>query len=94
MFKKKKIRRLSLIAQSLITDLHSTHPSDDTFDQLGILDGHSTVADFLDHNEWGLALEHVLYMVHESNIDFPSEDLSVLNSLAEKLGVRNCYDNQ
>jgi len=91
---KKKIERFSLIAQSLITEQHSANPNDETFDQVGILDGHLTVSDFLDHNEWGLALEHVLYMVHESNINYPGEELTAFHSLAERLGVRNGYDSQ
>ena len=80
-----------MIAQSLITDLHNVDPKDETFDQLGILDGHSMITDFLDHNELGLALEHVLYMVHESNIVFPSDKLKALHSLAERLGVHTSY---
>jgi len=91
MSKNKKIRSFSLIAQSLITDLHNANPRDETFDQLGILDGHSQVSDFLDHNEWGLALEHVLYMIYESNIVFPSDELKALHSLAERLGVHTSY---
>jgi hypothetical protein len=91
MFTSKKIRSFSLTAQSLITDLHNVNPRDETFNQLGILDGHSKVTDFLDHNERGLALEHVLYMVHESNIIFPGDELKALHSLAERLGVHTSY---
>ena len=91
LLKKKRIRHFSLLAHSLITELHAADPNDETFDQLGILDGHSQVVDFLEHDEWGLAIEHVLYMVHESNIDFPDHELKALHALAERLGVRHSY---
>ena len=91
MFKKRKIRCFSLIAHSLITELHAANPNDETFGQLGILDGHSIVDGHLEHGEWGLAIEHVLYMVHESNIDFPGDELVALHALAERLGVLHSY---
>jgi hypothetical protein len=91
MFKKKKIRHFSLLAHSLITELYASNPNDETFDQLGILDGHSIVASYLEHDEWGLAIEHVLYMVHESNIDFPDAEVKALHALAERVGIRNSY---
>ena len=91
MFRKRKIRHFSLIADSLIRELHATNPNDETFDQLGILDGHSHVEKYLEHGEWGLAIEHVLYMVHESNIDFPDDELTALHALAERLGILHSY---
>jgi hypothetical protein len=88
------IRTHCATAQSLIAELRRVNPEDETFDQLGILDGHTIVAEFLDHGEFGVAIEHVLYMVHESNISFPAEELNALHALAEELGIRNNYQVQ
>lgn len=91
MFESEKIRSFSLTAQSLITDLHSANPNDEIFDQIGILDGHATVTNFLDHNEFGLALEHVLYMIYESNIAFPDNELKALHFMADQIGIYTSY---
>ena len=91
MSKKKKIRHFSLIAHALIAEMHAANPNDETFDQVGLLDGDSIVADYLEHGEWGLAIEHVLYMVHESNIDFPDDELAALHALAKRFFVPNSY---
>ncbi len=85
------IRSFTETAQLLIAELRRVKPEDETFDQVGILDGHTIVAEFLDHGEFGVAIEHVLYMIHESNISFPAEELNALHALAKQLGARNDY---
>ena len=65
-----------------------------TFEQVGILDGHEMIRDFVDRNEWGLALEHLLYIIHESAIVFPADDLENLYSIASRNGIRNPYEKR
>lgn len=38
-------------------------PPDSNLDQAGLHDGGETVVDYLDHNEAGIAFEHLLYMI-------------------------------
>ncbi len=87
-------RALAETAHSLISELYRSNPQDETFEQVGMLDGQSIVIDYLDHGELRLALEHLLYIVHESNIGFPAEDMKALHSMVRELGVRNFYDTQ
>mgnify|MGYP001825399768 CR=1 FL=1 len=89
-----RIRAFTETAQSLISELHRANPNDETFDQVGILDAKTIVTDYLDYGEPELALKHLLYIVHESNIDFPASDLNELHSIVKQLGVRNFYDTQ
>ena len=37
-------------------------------DQYGLRDGGEIVRDYMANNEWGLALEHLCYMVNETNL--------------------------
>ena len=90
-FKKKKIRHFSSIEHSLITEMHAANPNDESFDQLGILGDDSITASFLEHGEWGLAIEHLLYIVHESNLVIPDDELTELHALAERRSIRSSY---
>jgi hypothetical protein len=53
MFKYSRQRKLVLesseLAQSLISKLHSSDPSNKSFEQTGLLDGGGIVQEFLDH---------------------------------------------
>lgn len=82
------------IAAALILELHARQPEHPTFDQVGLLDGASIVADFVVHGELGCALHHVLYMIHESAIDFPKERVERLHYLAREVGERNHYSRE
>jgi len=78
-------------AQGLINDLHQADPANATFEQTGILDGREIIQDYVEHNEWGVAFEHLLYMIHESEIAFPSEELDELHAIASRNGIENPY---
>jgi hypothetical protein len=82
------------IAAKLILELHARQPEHPTFDQVGLLDGASIVANFVTYGELGCALHHVLYMVHESAIDFPKERVDRLHRLATQIGERNHYSKE
>jgi len=86
-----EIERLSKLAQKLIDQLQSSDSNNETFEQSGILNGQEIVIDYIKHGELGLSLEHLLYMIHESCITFPLNELGKLHSLANELGVRNNY---
>lgn len=79
-------------AQGLIEELYRTDPLNPTFDQTGILYGREIITDYLDHNEWGVAFEHLLYMIHESGIAFPENELQELHSSAKLNGLHNGYE--
>lgn len=72
-------------AQGLINDLHQADPANATFKQTGILDGREIIQDYIEHNEWGVALEHLLYMIHESEITFAADELYELHSIASRM---------
>ena len=75
-------------AQKLIDELHLRDPGNETFEQVGFLDGREIVKEYIDHNEWGMGLEHLLYMIHESEIEFPDAVLLDLHQLADQVGIR------
>lgn len=82
---------LSRIAQSLIDQLYSQNPNDETFEQSGIACGEETVKGYIYHNEPNVALEHLLYIIYESNISFPTDKLKVLHEIVEEYGVITRY---
>ena len=77
--------------QSLIRELHERDPNNETFSQVGILNGGETVAEYLIHNEFGVALDHLLYMIHESDIRYDLGRVKELHALAIQLDITNHY---
>jgi len=55
-------------------------------DQAGLRDGAKIVADYINHNELGLAFEHLLYMVIEPEIAVPRDQLVDLETVGRSLG--------
>lgn len=84
-----KLLEVTEKAKGLIEELHRTDPLNPTFDQVGILDGRENITEYLEHNEWGVAFEHLLYMIHESGIAFPENELLELHSIAKLNGPHN-----
>lgn len=89
-----EIRELCSAAQKLINTLYSYDPDNETFEQIGILNGKEIVLDYLEHGEVILALEHIFYMVYESEINYPKNQLDRLNSIAFEFGAKNNYEQK
>jgi len=88
-----EIKNCCDIAQGLSNKLHSDDPQNDTFEQSGMLNGTDIINDFIASGESGCAVEHLLYMIHESDIYFPSDRMEMLNSIVVEFGIKNHYAN-
>lgn len=77
--------------QRPINQLHDREPNNITFEQEGILNGSLIVQEYLDEGECGLAVEHLLYMVYESEIFYPNEIIEELTDLANKYEIKSSY---
>jgi len=78
-------------ARELIIELYSKDPENESFDQAGIFNGYEIATDYIKHGELAIAVKHLLYMIYESEIQFPKEKLVLLHSIAEKLSINNSY---
>jgi len=85
------VRLLTLTTQRLLDNLYRRNSSDETFEQNGIINGQDIIEGYLKNNEIGLAVEHLLYMVHESNITLSTTETNTLNDVLLKLGIDNVY---
>lgn len=56
-------------------------------DQAGLTDGVGIVEDYLEHNEAGVALEHLIYMVHEPPLSISVETFQLIERAARGLGI-------
>ncbi len=77
--------------QNRINELHLKQPNHETFEQEGLLNGSQIVQEYLDYNEYGIAIEHLLYMFYESEIDKPIEISEQINKLTLKYKIKNSY---
>lgn len=78
------------IAQIMIDRLKNTDPNHSTFDQAGIENGSEVVTEYLGL-EFDLAVEHLLYMIHEADISYPRDRMLRLHELAREKGIENAY---
>lgn len=62
-------------------------PPGSNLDQTGLIDGDVIVAEYLDHNEVGLALDHLFYMVKEPPLLISVTALGLLASAAGEIDV-------
>lgn len=53
-----------------------------SLDQLGLKDGKEIIIDYLDHNEFGLALEHLVYMIEETEISLPQSTVANIREVS------------
>jgi hypothetical protein len=90
----REIQRCTELAHRQIHELHHMDPNNKMFSQVGLLDGRDTVFNYLSHNELGVALEHLLYMIHESDIAFDMKQVIRLHKIAELFHVRNHYTRE
>jgi hypothetical protein len=75
------ISRLVSEIQDSIDDLYLKEPNNPTFEQEGFINGSNIVKEYIDQGEYGVAIEHLIYMVYESDISYPTEILEKLQSL-------------
>ncbi len=88
---KDAISKLSGEVQNLIDILHSNESNNITFEQTGFIDGSTIVKEYVDEGEYELAVEHLLYMVYESDISYTDQILKQLNQLASTFNIKNNY---
>lgn len=60
-------------------------PDDHALAQAGLEDGAEIVLDYVDHNEAGVAFEHLLYMINEPPLVVSNECMNVLARIAKTL---------
>lgn len=61
--------------------------SGSALDQAGLKDGKEIVEDYLSHGEAGIALEHIVYMIAETEINISPETKRKIIYCAQKFGV-------
>ena len=74
-----------------LQELHARHPNDATFEQVSILEGHKEVMSELQVGELVCAIDHLLYMIHESTLSYPVADVRALHAILARLQWPNAY---
>ncbi|MDQ2799979.1 MAG: MafI family immunity protein [Armatimonadota bacterium] len=76
----------ALMAQRFAQVGGTPEPGSD-LDQCGLKDGAEIVRDYMAHNEWGLALEHLCYMVEETGLPISAKTYASLKAAAQTMLV-------
>lgn len=62
-------------------------PDDHALAQAGLENGGEIVLDYVDHNEGGIAFEHMLYMINEPPLVVSEECVKILARIAKTLAM-------
>ncbi|MGE8099522.1 DUF3630 family protein [Pseudomonas fluorescens] len=76
-----EVSQLMLMAYTNAGTIDANHP----LAQAGLEQGASIVLDYLEHNEAGIAFEHLLYMINEPPLNISPECRTTLNRIAKTL---------
>lgn len=60
-------------------------PEDHALAQAGLENGGEIVLDYVDHNEAGIAFDHLLYMINEPSLVVSEECIKILAQIAKSL---------
>jgi hypothetical protein len=88
----REIESIAAAVQRAIDDLYaqaSVIDLDSPLAQAGLKNGLGIVQDYLAHNERGLALEQLLYMIAEAGVPVRQGDWNRLDRLARPMGLAN-----
>ena len=56
-----------------------------------MLNGSQIIQEYLNEGEYGLTIQHLLYMVYESDIVYPNEIIEGIKALTSKYQLKNPY---
>lgn len=76
----------SLMAQRFAQVGGAPEPGSD-LDQCGLKNGAEIVRDYMASNEWGLALEHLCYMVEETALPISAKTHSAIVAAAQSMQI-------
>ncbi|QNR25154.1 MafI family immunity protein [Croceimicrobium hydrocarbonivorans] len=74
-------------SERLISLINKNEALKTQIDSAGIIEGPRIIKEFIEHNEPGLACEHLIYMISESGIYLREEEIDEISQLAKKFGL-------
>ncbi len=87
----KSLQDIAIEVQRLIdiefANCNNNPPTGSVLDQIGLKDGKEIVLDYLNHREIGLALEHLMYMIKETDLPISAEIAQKLKSTALEMNM-------
>jgi len=88
---KDKIESIGKNVQSLIDSefqkVNNEPEEDSPLNQAGMRDGFEIINEYNSEGEFGLAFEHILYMIHETGIEIDEALSELITELGEKMNI-------
>src|SRR5687768_9815672 len=75
------------LMQAAFVKVGGVAPAGSALDQAGLSDGRVVVLDYLAHGEPGLALEHLIYMVHEPDLPISRRTYACIEYAGTAMGM-------
>ncbi len=92
---KDKIESIGKNVQSLIDSefqkVNNKPKEDSPLNQAGMQDGFKIINEYNSEGEFGLAFEHILYMIYETGIEIDEASLELITELGKKMNISIDY---
>lgn len=82
-----EIKQIAVIVNDLIVKLYKNDPNNFCFEEVGKLNSLDIVSDYINHNELGCGLSHLLYVVHGTPINIDKKHIVSLQRIAKEIGI-------
>lgn len=81
------LREVGVLMKRALAEAGGSPAPGSGLDQAGLADGVSIVEDYLEHNEAGVALEHLIYMIREPPLPISAATFHLIEQAARDLGI-------
>ena len=81
------LTEVGLLMERAFAEVGGSPVPGSALDQAGLSDGVGIVEDYLEHNEAGVALEHLIYMVREPPLTISAETFQRIERAARVLSI-------
>ena len=87
---KKEIAELSI---EILNSVWSNRIQQSNIESLGIKDGKQIIAEYLENREYGIAYEHLAYIITECEMELNVQQKNRMNKIADRMNLERNYNN-
>ena len=86
-FQKSLKKEIAELSNEILNSVWSNRIEQTNFENLGIKDGKQTIAEYLKNREFGIAYEHLAYIITECEMELSVEQKNRMDKIADRMNI-------
>jgi len=86
-FQKSLKKELAELSNEILNSVWSNKIEQSNIESLGIKDGKQIIAEYLEYREYGIAYEHLAYIITECEIKLNVKQKNRMNKIADRMNL-------